>query len=82
MDAIAEAKIVTKTLNDVYELTFPYLRMNDVMKIIKDEQPEVVSQSFDNDCKVQLSIRKSSLNAILHKFEKVEELSVKYLETK
>ena len=81
MDAIAEAKIVTKTLNDVYELTFPYLRMNDVMKIIKDEQPEVVSQSFDNDCKVQLSIRKSSLNAILHKFEKVEELSVKYLET-
>lgn len=82
MDSITEAKIVTKTLNDVYELTFPYLRMNDVMKIIKDEQPEVVSQSFDNDCKVQLSIRKSSVNAILHKFEKVEELSVKYLETK
>ncbi|MEJ7559419.1 MAG: YigZ family protein [Pedobacter sp.] len=78
-EAISSAEIIEKTLNDVYEIHFPYLGMNEVMRIVKDEQPEILSQTFDNACCMQLSIRKSSLNSILNKFEKVDQLNIKYL---
>jgi uncharacterized YigZ family protein len=81
IQAISAAVIIESTLNDVYEVTFPYLGMNDVMRIVKDEQPEIMSQTFDNDCCMQLSIRKSSLNLILSKLEKIAQLSMKYLYT-
>lgn len=80
-DAISNAEIVTETLNDVYEVSFNYIVMNDVMRIIKDHQPEVLSQNFDNECCIKLSIRKSSLNVVLGKLEKVDQLNSKYLYT-
>jgi uncharacterized YigZ family protein len=81
IEALSAAKIIERTLNDIYEVTFPYLGMNDVMRIVKDEQPDVVSQTFDNECCMQLSIRKSSLNSILSKLEKIDHLKIKYLYT-
>ena len=33
--------------------------MNDVMRIIKDMQPRIVSQTFDNTCEIRLAIRRS-----------------------
>jgi uncharacterized YigZ family protein len=81
LDAISNSEIVTKTINDVYEIKFDYLVMNDVMRIVKDHQTEVVSQTFDNSCCIQLSIRKSLLNIVLEKLEKNEELNFKYLYT-
>jgi uncharacterized YigZ family protein len=46
-EALDCANILTKTVNDVYEITFDYLVMNDVMKIIKDYKLEILKQDFE-----------------------------------
>lgn len=80
-EAIKESKIVEKTVNDIYEIRFNYIVMNDVMKLIKEEKLNILTQNFDNTCTMQLEIRKGSLNAILGKIEKVEGIQIKYLFT-
>lgn len=81
VEAIGAAEIIEKTVNDVYELQFEYLLMNDVMRLIKDEKLNVLSQDFDNSCSIKIEIRKSSLNTILGKIEKIESVKLKYLFT-
>ena len=80
-EAIQAASIVEKTVNDFYEVGFDYLVMNDVMKLIKEEKINVLSQDFDNNCSMKIEIRKASLNAILGKIEKIEGVKLKYLYT-
>ena len=77
-EALKPAVIVQKTVNDIYTIKFDYLQMNDVMRIIKDENLIVLEQQFDNDCSMQLSIRKMQVEQTLGKLGKVTGLRVKY----
>jgi uncharacterized YigZ family protein len=81
LEAIKEAKIISKTVNDVYEVNFDYLQMNDVMKLIKDEDLQILSQQFDIHCAIKFEVRKSHLNQVLGRFDKIEGVKLKYLET-
>lgn len=53
--AVIEERLVEETVT--YQFTYPM--MNGVMRIVKDMQPRVVSQNFDNDCTIVLAMRKS-----------------------
>jgi uncharacterized YigZ family protein len=64
-EAVKAAQIVEKTVNDIYTIRFEYLQMNDVMKLIKDQHLEVLEQQFDNQCSIQVSVRKMQVNEIL-----------------
>ena len=71
-DAIAHATIETRQVEEEIVFTFSYPQMNDVMRIIKDMQPRILSQTFDNTCELRLRIRQSEadqlrqrLNALL-----------------
>lgn len=77
-EALKLAVIVQKTVNDIYTIKFDYLQMNDVMRIIKDENLQVLEQQFDNDCSIQLSIRKMQVEQALGKLGKVSGLKVGY----
>ena len=58
-EAIANAEVIKLYDEEVVTYDFPYVMMNDVMKIIKDMSPRIVNQTYDNTCEIQLSIRKS-----------------------
>lgn len=58
-DAIANAVVEERLVEEVVTFNFPYVMMNDVMKIVKDMQPRVLAQNYDNTCEIVLSIRKS-----------------------
>ena len=58
-DALAHAEIVTRQVEEKVVFDFPYVMMNDVMRVVKEMQPRIVSQSYDNTCQIVLSIRKS-----------------------
>ena len=73
---IEEAEIIEKTVDRVFTIEFPYLVMNDVMRIIKEEQPNILSQEFDNLCTMQLSMRESRAETLLGKLRKVEGASI------
>lgn len=80
-EAVTAADIVEKTVNDIYEIKFDYLIMNDVMKLIKDEQLNVLEQQFDNDCSIRFEVRKSNLNRVLERIEKQTDAAIKYIGT-
>lgn len=75
---LAEAAIEERTVNALIEIKFGYLVMNDVMKIIKDLQPEVSAQNFDNSCAMTLSIRRTGEKALTEKLEKIEGLAIDF----
>ncbi len=80
-DAISNAEILDKTVNDIYDIHFDYLVMNDIMKIIKDEQPEQIGQDFNLTCKITLSIRQSEVERLIEKFEKITSVKAEYIRT-
>lgn len=73
-EAIAAAEIVEKTVDLDVTFFFEYPFMNDVMHIVKDESPQIVSQVFDNHCSMTLRIRKDSMPKLRAKLEKVTSL--------
>ncbi len=79
--ALEEAEILEKTQDDVYEVQFPYLQINDIMRIIKEENATILEQEFDNECLIQIAIRKMQVNAIISRLEKVEQTNLRYLQT-
>lgn len=81
VESLKAATIIQKTVNDRYQVTFPYDAMNAVMRVIKEEQLVPVQQDFNMTCELQIDIRKSSLNTVLGKLEKIEHVKISYLET-
>ena len=69
-EAIAAAEIVERTVDRTVEADFPYVAMNDVMRVIKEEQPKVESQNFDNLCTIRLTIRESRAEVLIEKLRK------------
>ena len=67
-----EAKVVERTVDTLVKVDFSYVVMNDVMRIIKDEQPTIIEQIFDNLCSMTLSIRNRKAELVLSKLRKVE----------
>ncbi|MDE5729921.1 MAG: YigZ family protein [Alistipes sp.] len=69
--AIASAQIVERTVDTLVEVEFSYLAMNDVMRVVKEEQPRVREQHFDNLCRMLLSIRRSAADQLVGRLRKV-----------
>ena len=59
LDCINNSGIEERTIEEKIEYSFAYPVMNDVMKIVKDMQPRIVSQTFDNTCSITLAIKQS-----------------------
>jgi len=81
-EAILANHIIEKTINDVYALSFEYSQLNDVMKVIKEENLSPENQIFDLNCSMEISIRKLELNKILGKLENIEGLKLVFKQTR
>ncbi len=68
--AIEAAEIIEKTVDRTITVHFPYLEMNSIMRVIKEEQPKVVGQEFDNLCTMHLTIRESRAEQLIEKLKK------------
>ncbi len=80
-EALTVANIVERTVNDVYEIEFDYLQMNNIMRIVKESEVNVLSQDFDMSCKITLEIRKLQVNELIGRVEKIEGVKINYLRT-
>ena len=70
-DAIAHAQVVTRQVEEEIVYSFSYPQMNDVMRIVKEMQPRIVSQTFDNTCEIRLRIRQSEADMLRQKLQKL-----------
>jgi uncharacterized YigZ family protein len=70
-DAIAHSTIETRQVEDIVKYSFAYPQMNDVMRIVKDMNPRIISQTYDNTCEIVLSIRKSEADQLRSRLAKL-----------
>ena len=70
-DAIAHSEIETRQVEEIVTYSFAYPLMNDVMRIVKEMQPRIVSQTYDNTCEIKLSIRKSEAEQLRNRLSKL-----------
>ena len=75
-EALNAAVIIEKTVDAEVTFIFEYSFMNDVMRIVKEESPEIISQDFDNNCRMTLRIRKSQFDRLKERLQKVETLCI------
>ncbi|OYP70350.1 YigZ family protein [Prevotella sp. P5-64] len=70
-DALDHATIETRLVEEVITYSFPYPIMNAVMRVIKEMQPRIVSQTFDNTCSISMSIRQEMAPVLRDRLEKL-----------
>lgn len=81
VEALARAEIVEKTVNDTYRIQFDYLYMNDVMRIMKEEDIQMLKQEFDNQCSMDIEIRQAQAHRVMDKLNGLEGVKTTYLRT-
>jgi uncharacterized YigZ family protein len=79
--AIKNAEIEERTLQEYYEIFYPYISMNDVMKILKEENIGQSDQSFDLECCIKVNFRASIRNKILNRLLRIEGLKYRFIHT-
>ena len=76
LDAVSNAEIIEKTVAEDISILFEYPFLNGVMKVVKEEQSQIVSQKFENDCEMTLRIRKDDMVKLRTRLLKVESVRV------
>lgn len=70
-EALLNASVVVKQVEETIDFDFTYPMMNDVMRVVKEMQPRVIDQKFDNTCSIKLSIRKSEAEQLRMRLSKL-----------
>ena len=70
-DAIAHCQVVTRQVEEIVTYSFAYPMMNDVMRVVKELSPRIVSQTYDNTCEIRLAIRKSEADRLRQRLSKL-----------
>ncbi len=70
-DALNHADVESRQVEEQIKYDFPYVMMNDVMRVVKEMQPRIVSQQYDNTCSITLSIRQSEAETLRSRLAKL-----------
>ena len=73
-DALQNATVIEKTVDEKLRITFSYLVMNDVMKVIKEENPDILERNFELHCEMLLSIRQKNMANLRARLEKIDSI--------
>ena len=75
-DALNQAQILEKNVEENITLNFEYAQLNDVMKVIKDSNAQILHQKFDNLCSIQLVVNKRDTLLVCSKLQKIDGLQI------
>lgn len=78
-DALDNAEVVEKTVNEIYRVEFEYPLMNDVMRLLKDEGLEQFNQMFEMNCSLDFAVRKSRSTRVTDAFDKIRGVTLTFL---
>lgn len=79
--ALKNGEIIELYIKDYYELFFPYSVINDVMKLIKEEEAGQSQQKFELECNMTINFRTSARERILNALSRIDGLKYKYTGT-
>tara|TARA_Y100000994_G_C15637807_1_gene419914 strand:- start:218 stop:823 length:606 start_codon:yes stop_codon:yes gene_type:complete len=78
MDAIKKSEIITKMILEKYAVLFEHEQMNDVMRIIKEYNLEIIQTDFQISCKLTFLVPKKKSNLVLKTFKNNHKIKIKY----
>ncbi|GHA34774.1 hypothetical protein GCM10007103_15360 [Salinimicrobium marinum] len=78
--ALEASKIVKKTIDVKFVISFDYPEMGTVMRVIKENNLNVLDQKLELNCKIYISVRKREAEAIFEKFEHIYKVGIKEVE--
>lgn len=80
-EAIKNSEIIECAVKNYYKIEFPYSSMNNVMKVLKDDNIGQTDQVFGSDCSINISFRLAMKENVLKKFSTIEDIKLMYIET-
>lgn len=78
-EALNDAIIVKRHLKIAYALSFNYPTMNNVMKVLKEEKPDILNQDFSELCVINIEVKKNNCEKLISKLSKIRNLEIKAL---
>lgn len=69
--AIENSVVETRQVEEIVTYNFPYVMMNNVMRVVKDMKPRILSQTYDTTCEIKLSIRLSEAEILKARLAKL-----------
>ena len=73
--------MITKTIKEQHEVSFKYPQMNDVMRLVKEFDLEVIKTDFQIECKLIFAVAKNKTDNTVDAFKKNHEITIKYIKT-
>ena len=80
-EALDNSTIVEKTINEIYSLEFEYPLMNEVMRLLKEENLEQQNPRFELNCYLEFSTRKNDAPRIEEKFRNLFGVKISHVKT-
>lgn len=77
--ALESAKIIQKTINTIFIIQFEYKNMSKVMRLIKENEAEIISQKLELDCMLEFAVRKGNAGLVLKLFTAFHGIEIKEL---
>jgi uncharacterized YigZ family protein len=78
-EVIKASKSIEKQILHYYYISFDYLQLNDVMKLLKQVDAQITNQNFDSQCELNFSVRKNTSEQCEMQLKKIETLKLNYL---
>ena len=75
--ALEASKVVVRTIDEVFEITFDYPEMNVVMRIIKEENLQIITQKMELSCMIIISVRKKDAEKVFSIFNETFKVHIK-----
>lgn len=69
--AIENSVVETRQVEEIITYNFPYVMMNNVMRVVKEMKPRILSQTYDTTCEIKLSIRLSEAEVLKARLAKL-----------
>lgn len=79
VEALNDAKVIENTINDIYQVNFNHEYMNPVMRIIKERDLRIRSQTYVDDNQMELEIRKTAVSQVIDALHNLRAIKIKYL---
>ncbi|MBP1645238.1 MAG: hypothetical protein H6Q16_813 [Bacteroidetes bacterium] len=79
IDVLDNSKIIEKTVDEIYGVSFEYSLMNDVMKIMKEYDLHQQNHKFENDCYLEFRIRKRDSQKVIDSLRFIDNVLVKFI---
>jgi len=76
--ALNMAGVIEKWSSDIYTITFGYLEMNLVMKLLKEEIITILEQETTHNCNMKVAIRKSKVNQVVERLNSIAGIRLQY----